>query len=158
MKFVQTIQLFVSFPITLNISVWKNLNGMAEGGGCINIWGLSSLYKNRKRLGTTSNTITSHHPLPLTPSSFPICSFFSPYFKDNFQDYKTALYRSWVHQNFLLLFFQEQDSEIDRSALAEEANKSEKMLLDNHRAFRNAVLAAKLSINQVLDQFLHVAA
>ncbi|XP_063589236.1 vesicle transport protein SEC20-like [Penaeus indicus] len=43
---------------------------------------------------------------------------------------------------------QEQDSEIDRNALAEEANKSEKMLLDNHRAFRNAVLAAKLAINQ----------
>ncbi|XP_045623796.1 vesicle transport protein SEC20-like [Procambarus clarkii] len=43
---------------------------------------------------------------------------------------------------------QEQDSEVDRIALAEEAAKSDKMLQDNHRAFRNALLASQLAINQ----------
>lgn len=33
--------------------------------------------------------------------------------------------------------------------MAEEAAKSDKMLQDNHRAFRNALLAAQLAINQV---------
>ncbi|XP_071543735.1 vesicle transport protein SEC20 [Panulirus ornatus] len=43
---------------------------------------------------------------------------------------------------------QEQDNEGDHIALAEEAAKSDKMLQDNHRAFRNALLATQLSINQ----------
>ncbi|XP_042211489.1 vesicle transport protein SEC20-like isoform X2 [Homarus americanus] len=42
----------------------------------------------------------------------------------------------------------EQDSEIDRIALTEEAAKSDKMLQDNHRAFRNALLTSQLAINQ----------
>nr|XP_053626554.1 vesicle transport protein SEC20-like isoform X2 [Cherax quadricarinatus] len=43
---------------------------------------------------------------------------------------------------------QEQDSEVDCSALTEEAAKSDKMLQDNHRAFRNALLISQLAINQ----------
>ncbi|KAK7087082.1 hypothetical protein SK128_009970 [Halocaridina rubra] len=42
----------------------------------------------------------------------------------------------------------EQDNENDRLLLMEEANKSDKMLQDNHKAFRNAVLAAQLAISQ----------
>lgn len=42
----------------------------------------------------------------------------------------------------------EQDSENDRTLLTEEASKSDKMLQDNHKAFRNAVLSSQLAINQ----------
>lgn len=44
---------------------------------------------------------------------------------------------------------QEEDNEDERCQLAEEAARSEKMLQDDHRAFRNALLAAQLTINQV---------
>ncbi|XP_050695997.1 vesicle transport protein SEC20-like isoform X2 [Eriocheir sinensis] len=43
---------------------------------------------------------------------------------------------------------QEEDNEDERCQLAEEAARSEKMLQDDHRAFRNALLAAQLTINQ----------
>ncbi|XP_064097064.1 vesicle transport protein SEC20-like [Macrobrachium nipponense] len=42
----------------------------------------------------------------------------------------------------------EQDNDSDRCLLNEEVSKSDKMLQDNHKAFRNAVLASQLAINQ----------
>ncbi|KAG0710171.1 Vesicle transport protein SEC20 [Chionoecetes opilio] len=43
---------------------------------------------------------------------------------------------------------QEEDKEEERQHLAEEAARSEKMLQDDHQAFRNALLVAQLTINQ----------
>lgn len=43
----------------------------------------------------------------------------------------------------------EEDNEEERRKLAEEAARSEKMLQDDHQAFRNALLVAQLTINQV---------
>ncbi|KAK8395831.1 hypothetical protein O3P69_005742 [Scylla paramamosain] len=43
---------------------------------------------------------------------------------------------------------QEEDNEDERQQLAEEATRSEKMLQDDHQAFRNALLVAQLTINQ----------
>lgn len=43
---------------------------------------------------------------------------------------------------------QEEDNEEERRKLAEEAARSEKMLQDDHQAFRNALLVAQLTINQ----------
>ncbi|XP_068235066.1 vesicle transport protein SEC20-like [Palaemon carinicauda] len=42
----------------------------------------------------------------------------------------------------------EQDNDSDRCLLNDEVSKSDKMLQDNHKAFRNAVLASQLAINQ----------
>ncbi|CAL4108620.1 unnamed protein product, partial [Meganyctiphanes norvegica] len=43
---------------------------------------------------------------------------------------------------------QEQDSEAARNQLLEEVDRADKMLQDNHKAFRNAILTSQLAINQ----------